>query len=211
MKVMLFSLLFTNPLLFLIVAAVLIATITIHEFAHAWAANRLGDPTAKHMGRLTLNPLAHLDPLGTLLIFVAGFGWGKPVLFNPHNLDNPRRDSALVALAGPVSNVLMAILIAILLRVVPHTSVGDFVGFLLVQINISLALFNLIPIHPLDGGKILIGLAPHSLAVEWDDILEKYGSFLLIFMILPLANGVSAASLLIGPISRYILNILLPS
>src|SRR3972149_2555477 len=109
--------LFNNPLAFVFWALALILAITIHEFAHALAADRLGDPTPRLMGRLTLNPLAPLDPLGTLMLLIARFGWGKPVQFDPFNLRHPRRDSALISLAGPASNLIMASTAAIFLQV----------------------------------------------------------------------------------------------
>src|SRR3989344_1658008 len=102
-----FGLLFNDSLEFILWTISIVLAITIHEFAHAFAADRLGDPTPRLMGRLTLNPLAHLDPLGTLLLLIARFGWGKPVIFDPFNLRNPRRDSAIISLAGPVSNILL--------------------------------------------------------------------------------------------------------
>ena len=102
------STLFSNPFLFLLEIIALVSALTFHEFAHAWMADKLGDPTPRLQDRLTLNPAKHLDPLGTLLLLVAGFGWGKPVEFDPFNLRHPRRDTALIALAGPVSNILMA-------------------------------------------------------------------------------------------------------
>src|SRR3989339_337614 len=111
------SILFTNPLVFLVFALGLVLAISIHEYAHAAAADRLGDPTPRAMGRLTLNPLAHLDPVGTLVILVTGaFGWGKPSPYDPYNLRNPQRDTALIALAGPVSNLLLALGLSLIAR-----------------------------------------------------------------------------------------------
>src|SRR3990167_3483958 len=109
--------LFTDPLQFLIWAAALVSAVTVHEFAHAWTAVRLGDPTPKLQGRLTLNPLAHLDPLGTLMLLLVRFGWGKPVVFDPYNLKNPRRDAAVISLAGPAANLLLASILSVLLRI----------------------------------------------------------------------------------------------
>ncbi|KKS87212.1 MAG: Peptidase M50 [Candidatus Gottesmanbacteria bacterium GW2011_GWB1_43_11] len=122
-----------SPVSFLFYVAALIVAITIHEFSHAWSADHLGDPTPRLQGRLTLNPLAHLDPLGTILLFLVHFGWGKPVQFDPFNLRNPRRDAALISLAGPAANLLLATVCSIALRIlsplqlpVPRTLRDDF-------------------------------------------------------------------------------------
>lgn len=207
---------FSNPLSFLIFVITILAAITIHEFFHAWAANRLGDPTAKLSGRLTLNPIAHLDPLGTLMLLIIGFGWGKPVPFDPYNLRHPRRDSALISFAGPAANLVFALLLSLVVRLLQlftssiyiilfEAILGSFIYWAIV-----LAIFNLIPIHPLDGGKVLVGLLPEKLAYQWDDFLNRYGFFIIIFLILPLFGGYSLVSLVIFPIVRFILALLLP-
>lgn len=203
--------LLSHPLFFVLNAIALLISLTIHECAHAVVADRLGDPTPSLQGRITLNPLAHLDPLGTLLLFVTGFGWGKPVVFDPYNLKNPRKDAALIALAGPASNFILAGVLSLILHLIPLTSTWASLFLVpLIVVNISLALFNLIPVHPLDGGKILLGFIPEDLAREWDHILSQYGSFILLFLILPLYNGVSAVSYLLAPIRTVILQFLLP-
>lgn len=170
------------------IIALLIA-ITIHEFAHAWMANRLGDRTATQQGRLSLNPLRHLDPIGTLMLFTAGFGWGRPVPVNPYNLKNgPRAGMAWTSVAGPVSNLLTAVVFALPFRLnlVPLTgggaglfpSVAE-VLFTIILFNIGLAAFNLIPIPPLDGFKVALGIIPRNLAVKLLP-LEQYGGILLL-------------------------------
>jgi Zn-dependent protease len=195
-----------NPLLGLTWAIGLILAITIHEFAHALLADRLGDPTPRLQGRLTLNPLAHLDPIGTLMLLLTRFGWGKPVQFDPFNLANPRRDAALISLAGPVSNLLTATLAAAIIRLVP---ISYPLLLPLIVLSISLALFNLIPIHPLDGGKIILGLLPRGLAAEWDRTLHQYGLIILILLLLPL-GGISPISALLTPLISFTFNLLLP-
>lgn len=195
-----------SPFLFLISTISIIAAITIHEFSHAWAADRLGDPTPRLQGRLTINPLAHLDPIGTLMLLFFHFGWGKPVQFDPFNLKNPRRDAMLIGLAGPASNLLTAIAASLFLQfLLPSTL------FLLpfISISVVLAIFNLVPIHPLDGGKIITGLLPRELAAEWEAIMRQWGTILLIFLIIPF-GGSSAVFYLISPVIEFILNMLLP-
>jgi Zn-dependent protease len=191
------------------IAIALLVSLTIHEFAHAFIAEKLGDPTPRIQGRITLNPLAHLDPLGSLAILLVGFGWGKPVMFDPYNLRSPKRDVALIALAGPASNLILATLLAIVLQAVSLPLFAQDVITFVIATNVGLAIFNLIPIHPLDGGKILIGLAPKDVAQEWDQILHQYGTIILLFLILPLNNGRSAVSSLISPIVNVILQVLL--
>ena len=200
------SLLFNNPIFFIIWAAALVAAITVHEFAHAWMADRLGDPTPSIQGRLTLNPKAHLDPLGTLTLVLVGFGWGKPVMFDPFNLRNPKRDAALIALAGPASNFVFAFVLSLLARIFP-TLIPLFQ--LLISLNIMLAIFNLIPIYPLDGQKILTGLLPRELALEYEEIMRQYGTILLIFLIWPF-SGTSLVASLINPAINFFLHLLLP-
>ncbi len=169
------DLLFNDPfgfvLLFGAVAVALLISISVHEASHAAAALSLGDATAKRLGRLTLNPKAHLDPTGTIMLLVAGFGWGKPVPVNTAALRNGHRSMALVSFAGPASNVLLALAFAIVFRlgVLDTAGVGlslggwlALVAFYSVTLNLILAVFNLLPIAPLDGGAILRGVAPDA-------------------------------------------------
>lgn len=194
----------------------LIIAISIHEFAHAYVADRLGDPTARSQGRVTLNPLAHIDPIGTIvlplsLILLSGgsfaYGWGKPTPFDPYNLQNPRKDAALISIAGPISNILLAIIGAFLIRLVPH-ELTIFV-LPLITTNIALAVFNLIPVGPLDGQKILFGILPRDLAYEYQSIMNRYGTLLLIFMIFPFFGEAPVVSIM-TPAINFFLSLLLP-
>jgi Zn-dependent protease len=173
---------------------ILLVALPIHEFAHAITAYRLGDVTPKYDGRLTLNPLAHLDPFGSLLILVAGLGWAKPVLVNPIALrPNARTGMMIVAIAGPISNVILAVLAAILwwtvspaLQLIGHQALVRLVTFWLfifAQLNMALAFFNMIPLGPLDGFKVLRGLVPYEMAYQMDKI-QPYSmfAFLLLFL-----------------------------
>ena len=168
---------------------IIIFSAIIHEYSHGWMAYQLGDPTAKEAGRLTLNPLAHIDLFGTVILPIflllttrIFIGWAKPVPFNPMNLKNPKRDIALVGLAGPGSNFLIALLLGLIVRFFGQegflVNLSAFLSFI-VLVNIWLALFNLIPLPPLDGSKILMGLSPFS----WQRSLvnlERMGFFSLL-------------------------------
>jgi Zn-dependent protease len=198
------NLLFSNPLEFFIAATGLLLSLAIHEFAHAWVADRLGDPTPRMQGRVTLNPLAHLDPLGTLALLLVRFGWGKPVEIDPFNLKNPVRDSALIALAGPATNLVVAAVIAIIARLIP---VPTFLIYALVDIaaiNVVLAIFNLVPVYPLDGSKIVLPLLPRTLALEYEQFMQQFGLFIMFALIIPWFNGMSPISVLIYPIIRFV-------
>lgn len=158
--------------------------ITIHEASHAWTAYKLGDPTAKIAGRVTLNPLKHLDLLGTIMIFIAHFGWGKPTPFNYYNLKHPRRDSALIAIAGPISNLLTAFVIAILFKYFTAMPELIFRGLKAIfDLSIILAWFNVIPIAPLDGSKLLGLVIPASKENWYQNFLSK-GPVLILALII---------------------------
>jgi Zn-dependent protease len=204
----------------LIFIVAFLITITIHEAAHAYVADKLGDPTARLMGRLTLNPIAHIDMYGTVLVpffliligspFV--FGWAKPVPVDPYNLQNPKKDSAMISFAGPLVNIALATILALILRSFNpflFEPVAEFL-YALIRFNVVLAVFNLIPIHPLDGGKVLVGLLPTKEAAQFDLFLTRYGFILLLMLIFPIFGGTSLLSLIISPISSLILNLLLP-
>jgi Zn-dependent protease len=205
--------LFNNPIAFFAWLVALVVAITIHEFAHAYAADRLGDPTPRVQGRLTLNPLAHLDPLGTLMLLIARFGWGKPVVFDPFNLRHPRRDAAIISLAGPVSNILLATLLSIILHLFlasPYAMLVYIIIQPVIVMNVFLAIFNLVPIHPLDGFKIVGGILPPEYAKQWQE-LESYGMIFLLFLVFPVFGGASPISKLILPVINFFLSLLLPS
>lgn len=202
---------------FLLGIIYLIIAITIHEFAHAFAADRLGDPTARAAGRLTLNPFAHIDPVGTVvlplsLLLLSGgtfaYGWGKPTPFDPYNLQNPRRDAGIISVAGPLSNIALAIVISIAIRFLPYT----FSIFLipLILTNIGIAVFNLIPVGPLDGQKIIFGLLPRDLAYEFQAIMNKYGTLLLIMLIFPFFGGEAPISAIMNPAIQFLARLLIP-
>ncbi len=162
--IMLFSLLLSEPIYFVLIALAIVYAITIHEFSHVFAAYLQGDDTGRLMGRLTLNPLSHLDPVGTLFLLFVGFGWGKPAPFNPYNLKNQRWGEAFVALAGPASNFISVIVFMVLANIFepvvgPTNLLSQFLGFLIL-INLVLLIFNLIPIPPLDGSKLLFEILP---------------------------------------------------
>jgi len=205
------NLLQINPLIAFAFIGSLVMAITVHEFAHAFVGYRLGDPTAKLAGRLTLDPRAHLDPIGTIALLLLGFGWGKPTPFDPFNLRNIKRDSALISFAGAASNFILAFVISLPYLIAYFTgnltnavnSIYE-VASIAIWINLILGVFNLIPIHPLDGFKVLAGLLPKDWYHDFVQT-ERYGIFILLFL---LATG--QIGKILYPITSTIFGILIP-
>lgn len=210
---MILSELFTNPIGVIFFLVSIIIAVTVHEFSHAKTADNLGDPTPEMQGRVTLDPRSHLDPLGSILFLFFGFGWGKPVPYDPYNLKNPRKDAAMIALAGPMSNFGMALVAGVILQILgPQFATGNLLGAFLsvfVSTNLVLGVFNFIPVAPLDGFRIVGGLVPEDQADEWYS-LERYGFILLLFIILPFAGGRSILQTFIGPVISFLTGILIP-
>lgn len=190
----LISELFTNPYSFFIIVAGLVVSITIHEFAHALVAYKLGDVTPKLQGRVTLNPLAHLDLLGSVLLLLVGFGWGKPVEYNIHNLNSPKRDTGLISFAGPLSNLLLGTLLIFAGR---FFQIEEF--YTISYINFFLAFFNLIPIYPFDGFNIVLSVLPYDLAEMWRDT-EKYSLIFILVLIFMQIPG-----MIITPVTEFLM------
>ncbi|MCK4295920.1 MAG: site-2 protease family protein [Candidatus Marinimicrobia bacterium] len=200
----------------LLIPPILLA-LTFHEYMHGYTAYRLGDPTAKYAGRLTFNPLAHLDPIGTLMVFLVHFGWAKPVPVNPSYFHDPKRDMLIVSVAGPAANMVLALLSGILVRFVRAGALSFLPQFILqpifimlilsLQINIALAIFNIIPLPPLDGSKILYGMLPHKYDYIIDDV-ERYGPFILMGVILfGWITKISIIGAFISPFINFFSNI----
>ena len=190
----------------LLLPAIIIG-LTLHELAHGYVAYRLGDNTAARQGRLTINPLAHIDPIGFIALFLVGFGWAKPVPVNPFNMRDPQRGMLLVSLAGPATNMVIAIVTAILLGlgIASLFPYGHDIVMRIIYINIVLAVFNLLPIPPLDGSKILAGILPPSQA----NIIHALDNYGFIILLLLLFTGVISKilSVIIVPIFHLLITL----
>jgi Zn-dependent protease len=180
----LLNLLLKDPLGFILIAIPLLYSIIFHELAHGWVAYLMGDPTAKSLGRLSLNPLKHLDPMGTIMLFIFGFGWAKPVPVNFNQLRDRHKGMILVSAAGIITNMLLAFIALFLNRLLSlsPSSMPAVLIYYFAQINIILAAFNLIPLPPLDGSKILMGFASPSIQ-DFLFRLERYGFFIIIALL----------------------------
>ena len=196
--------------LLILIPPILLA-ITFHEYAHGWMALKFGDPTAKMLGRLSLNPLVHLDPIGTLMLFIVHFGWAKPVPVDPRYFSDPKRQMIWVALAGPIANMILALISGILIigfsssNLMFNSKTAFFANMLVysLQINLALAIFNMLPIPPLDGSKILRGLLPYRYEYI-SNTLEQFGPWILMSLILfGVMSGISLFWLFIGPFVRF--------
>jgi Zn-dependent protease len=206
----------TQILNFMAMVIPILLALTVHEYSHGYVAYRLGDNTAKNMGRLTLNPVSHIDPIGLIMLFIIGMGWAKPVPINVYAFSKPKRDLAISAAAGPLSNFIMAAIIGLFYRVIPQlqplqgdTGILLFLKlnmFYLLLINVGLGIFNLIPIPPLDGSKILRGFLPDS-KVHIIDYLERYGGIIILaIFFLGRLTGFSIFGRLIGPLIYGMVN-----
>ena len=182
---------------------VLLFALVFHEFSHGWVAHKLGDPTAKHAGRLTLNPMAHLDMFGSMMILFVGFGWAKPVPVDSRYLANPRVDMMKIAFAGPASNLLLAFIGGMLIRILGNVGPLTTMLYMFTQINISLAIFNMIPISPLDGSQIFSGLMVRKnpqLVMN----LQMYGPQILMGLILfGLFTNISPIWMIMSPFVNF--------
>lgn len=215
---MLFSLLTQNPLLAVVWLAAIIAALTVHEFCHALTGRMLGDSTAEREGRLTLNPLAHIDPVGFVMMLVVGFGWAKPVPFNPHALKHPARDSVLIALAGPASNVALALLSAALFAGLVSTGIVATTSLLAVflvvfmYMNGVLAVFNAIPLPPLDGSKLVDAFFLATRQPALGQAYSRIGSFALVIIVLMSAGlGIHILSFISVPVLHLCSDVLGPT
>jgi Zn-dependent protease len=203
------NLLFSHPIVFAIVFPGILFTIVLHEYAHCWTADRLGDPTPRVKGRLTLDPRAHLDPLGVIVMLFTRFGWGKPAPYDPYNLQNPVRDTALIAASGAILNLVIAAILSFVVRFLPYDwTILTLSLMQLSVINIYLAVFNFIPVKPLDGSKVLIAFLPKEIAYEYEQFMDRFGTMILLLLLIPFSGGQAPINYLVSPIANLILGFL---
>ena len=201
-----------EPQIIVLLIPALVFSLSFHEFAHAWMAYRLGDSTAARMGRLTLNPISHLDPVGSIALLLMGFGWAKPVPVDTRYLQNPKEDMVKVAAAGPISNIILAIIAALALRLLFSTglitnSIKTFF-IIFMQINITLAVFNLLPVSPLDGSQILSPFLEKKFGSDIVWKMQLYGPRILFFIILfSMVTDIHIFSFIITPIFNLFIRI----
>ena len=201
-----------EPQIIILLIPALVFSLSFHEFAHAWMAYRLGDNTAARLGRLTLNPIAHLDPVGSLALLLMGFGWAKPVPVDSRYLENPKQDMVKVAAAGPISNVILAVVAALALRLLFSADLltNNIKTFLIIfmQINITLAVFNLLPVSPLDGSQILTPFLEKYFGSDVVWKMQVYGPrFLFFIIIFSMVTDIHIFSFIISPIFNLFLYI----
>ena len=201
-----------EPQIIILLIPALVFSLSFHEFAHAWMAYRLGDNTAAHLGRLTLNPMSHLDPIGSLALLLMGFGWAKPVPVDPRYLENPKKDIVKVAAAGPISNIILAIVAALVLRLLFSTDLltNNIKTFFIIfmQINITLAVFNLLPVSPLDGSQILTPFLEKHFSFDLVWKMQVYGPRVLFFIIIfSMVTDIHIFSFIINPIFNFFIYI----
>ncbi len=201
-----------EPEIIILLIPALVFSLSFHEFAHAWMAYRLGDNTAARLGRLTLNPISHLDPIGSLALLLMGFGWAKPVPVDPRYLENPKKDIVKVAAAGPISNIILAIVAALVLRLLFSTDLltNNIKTFFIIfmQINITLAVFNLLPVSPLDGSQILTPFLEKHFSFDLVWKMQVYGPRVLFFIIIfSMVTDIHIFSFIINPIFNFFIYI----
>ena len=201
-----------EPEIIILLIPALVFSLSFHEFAHAWMAYRLGDNTAARLGRLTLNPISHLDPIGSLALLLMGFGWAKPVPVDPRYLENPKKDMVKVAAAGPISNIILAIVAALVLRLLFSTDLltNNIKTFFIIfmQINITLAVFNLLPVSPLDGSQILTPFLEKHFGFDLVWKMQVYGPRVLFFIIIfSMVTDIHIFSFIINPIFNFFIYI----
>ena len=201
-----------EPHIIILLIPALVFSLSFHEFAHAWMAYKLGDNTAARLGRLTLNPLSHLDPVGSLALILMGFGWAKPVPVDPRYLENPKQDMVKVAAAGPISNIILAVVAALVLRLLFSTDLltGSIKTFFIIfmQINITLAVFNLLPVSPLDGSQILTPFLEKHFGFDAVWKMQVYGPrVLFLIIIFSMVTDIHIFSFIINPIFNFFIYI----